>query len=95
MTKQEFETRINGTVTATEYSIVEYVYTFHPSISNTEGKEQIASIYKIGGMRLIKDMIATAQRAEHLENEIRTATTNLNSLKNAYKSLKEGMEDNE
>lgn len=95
MTQQEFENRINGKVTTAEYTVIEYVYTFHPSISNTEGKEQIANIYKIGGFRLIKDMIATAQRAERLENDIQRTTANLESLKNRYKELKEGTEDKE
>ena len=92
MTRQEFESRIDGTVTTEEYSLIEYVYTFHPSISNTEGKDQIAGIYKIGGMRLIKDMIPTAQKAEQLDNDIQNTVANLQSLRNQYKRLKEGAE---
>ena len=92
MTRQEFESRIDSNVTAEEYSLIEYVYTFHPSISNTEGKDQIAGIYKIGGMRLIKDMIPTAQKAEQLEKDIHKTTANLQDLRNQYKELKEGAE---
>lgn len=92
MTQQEFESRIDGTVTTEEYSLIEYVYTFHPSISNTEGKDQIAGIYKIGGMRLIKDMIPTAQKAEQLDRGIQNTVANLQSLRNQYKELKEGAE---
>lgn len=67
MTKQEFEERIDGTVSEKNYSIIEKVYTFHPAISNTEGKDQIAQIYKIGGMSIIRDMVKTAEVAAELE----------------------------
>lgn len=46
MTKQEFEKRIGAEISQKDYSIVEHVYTWHPSISEVEGKEQIAKLYK-------------------------------------------------
>lgn len=45
MTKQEFEKRIGAEISQKDYSIVEHVYTWHPSISEVEGKEQIAELY--------------------------------------------------
>lgn len=42
MTKQEFQKRIGAEISQKDYSIVEHVYTWHPSISEVEGKEQIA-----------------------------------------------------
>ena len=42
MTKQEFEKKIGAEISQKDYSIVEHVYTWHPSISEVEGKEQIA-----------------------------------------------------
>ena len=41
MTKQEFQKRIGAEISQKDYSIVEHVYTWHPSISEVEGKEQI------------------------------------------------------
>lgn len=42
MMKCEFEERIGGEVRQSDYNIIEHVYTWHPAISNTEGKDQIA-----------------------------------------------------
>lgn len=54
MTKQEFQKRIGAEISQKDYSIVEHVYTWHPSISEVEGKEQIAELYKSFGMPIIK-----------------------------------------
>ena len=56
MTKQEFQKRIGAEISQKDYSIVEHVYTWHPSISEVEGKEQIAELYKSFGMPIIKNM---------------------------------------
>ena len=68
MTKQEFENWIDGTVTPEDYAIIETVYTFHPSISNVNGKREISKIYGLpGGMRIIRDMLPTAKAFAALE----------------------------
>ena len=41
MTKQEFQKRIGAEISQKDYSNVEHVYTWHPSISEVEGKTQI------------------------------------------------------
>ena len=38
MQKQEFEERIERTVTDEQYKVIEEVYMWHPSIRNTSGK---------------------------------------------------------
>ena len=38
MQKQEFEERIERTVTDEQYKVIEEVYMWHPSILNTSGK---------------------------------------------------------
>ena len=81
MTKQEFEERIGGEVRQKDYDIIEYVYTWHPAISNTEGKDQIATIYKMGGMCIIKDMQPTAKLMEELDAEKREAEYQLSKIK--------------
>lgn len=45
MTKQEFQKRIGAEISQKDYSIVEHVYTWHPSISEVEGKEQMGWTY--------------------------------------------------
>lgn len=70
MMKHEFEARIKATVTAEDYEVIEKVYAFHPIIDSVDGKDQIAKLYKLGGMALIIDMVPRAEAAEQLENEI-------------------------
>lgn len=93
MTKQEFEQRLGKQVNSADYSIIEYVYNFHPSIGEIGGKDQISDLYQLGGMRLIKDMLPTAQKAEKLEDEIRKTRTTLETLKKQYEALKTGAEE--
>lgn len=47
MTKQEFQKRIGAEISQKDYSIVEHVYTWHPSISEVEGKEQMSCILEL------------------------------------------------
>ena len=42
MQKQEFEERIERTVTDEQYKVIEEVYMWHPSLRNTSGKADIA-----------------------------------------------------
>lgn len=95
MMKHEFEKKLGKPVTRKEYKDIEFVYTFHPSVSNTGGKTQIAELYKIGGIRLIRDMIPTAKKAQELENKIITANTDLMKLKHQFEMLANGEEESE
>lgn len=49
-----------------EYKIIETVYGFHPSISDVDGKEQIARLYVNFGFIIIADMYPRAKAAETL-----------------------------
>ena len=70
--RNEFEERVKKlggdttTLSVKDYEVVETVYTFHPSISNTEGKNEIAYLYVNFGMRIILDMLPTAKEMEVL-----------------------------
>lgn len=61
-----FETEI----TDRDYSIIEFVYQFHPCISETYGKKQIADLVGIYGMRIVKDMLPTARKAKEIEEKM-------------------------
>lgn len=52
MQKQEFEERIERTVTDEQYKVIEEVYMWHPSILNTSGKDEVAELYKSFGMTI-------------------------------------------
>lgn len=79
--KCEFEERIGGEVRQSDYDIIEFVYTWHPAISNTDGKDQIANLYKMAQMSIIKDMYETAQFMEKLDGERRAAENRLREIK--------------
>lgn len=88
MTKSEFESRIENSVSNKDYEIIEKVYTYHPSVSETKGKEEIAYIYRNFGMRVIKDMLATAKEVEEIQTEIQSLKLKLETLTVRYEVLK-------
>ena len=55
MQKQEFEERIERTVTDEQYKVIEEVYMWHPSIRNTSGKDEVAELYKSFGMTIFHE----------------------------------------
>ena len=73
-------TELLVTLKDNDYDTIEYVYNWHPSISNVEGKAQIAMLYVEFGMRVIEDMKATAVEVHILENDILAARHKLEEL---------------
>ena len=95
MTKNEFMSRITllgseKPVTDDEFKIIDFVYTFHPAISETEGKEQVAWLFINLGMRVFNDMTETAKRAEEIETKISSLKGEMESYKAEYSQLKRG-----
>lgn len=41
MTKEEFLQAVLNTFGETDYNVIEFVYTYHPSISNGDGKSKL------------------------------------------------------
>lgn len=52
-----------------EYKVIETVYSFHPSISNTDGKEQVANLYVDFGFIILLDMLPRARVFQNIEYE--------------------------
>lgn len=101
MTKEEFAKRVrtidpnrSGEVTPQEYALIETVYAFHPCISETEGKSQVAYLYVTFGMRIFRDMEETAVRNRSLEEAIREKRHELEKLLDEADCLRKG-EDHE
>lgn len=90
MTKQEFADLTKRDFTDTEYATIETVYTYHPSISETEGKKQITSLYETFGIRIITDMLPTANKAREYEEQIARKRYELEKLQEEFKNFKEG-----
>lgn len=87
MTKEEFTALLQRKVTDAEYADIEFVYNWYPSISNTDGKDQIAYLYNTFGMRIIRDMMPTAKKAMELDNEILATKHRLEELQEEYAKL--------
>ncbi|MBP5782424.1 MAG: hypothetical protein J6W04_02680 [Bacteroidales bacterium] len=90
MMKSEFEKIIGRTVPAEDYRVIDYVYTWHPAINNVDGKQQIADLYKIGGMAVIKGMVPATRRAEDIELRINLLKAELENLERDLDSLRRG-----
>ena len=73
-----------------EYSIIEKVYTFHPAISETEGKRQIAELYVNFGMVLIMDMVPRAELMAKKEEELRAAKAALMKVADEIEEIRKG-----
>lgn len=92
MNKQEFyrelEERGNKhKFTDEEYAVVELVYTFHPAISETEGKKQIADIVCKYGMSVIYDMKPRAEKAAELNSQLREARHRVSEIEQELRDL--------
>ena len=85
--KSEFQERINRAISDRDYAIVETVYTWHPSIDSSTGKDQMAYIYNNFGMRIIHDMLPTAEKAKDLLKRIEKLNAEVKQLREEYRAL--------
>lgn len=90
MMKQEFEERLGREVSDSEYTEIEYVYTWHPAISATDGKNQIAEIFKAGGLVVIRSMREAAEMAQDLDAELRHEMEKVRRIKQRIQKVKDG-----
>lgn len=79
--------------TTEQMKLIDYVYMYHPSISNVDGIYQIAYLYVVFGMRLILDMRNTAHAMEDYENKERKLRTELYNLKDDRECFVSGLEE--
>lgn len=90
MTDTEFLSRLPEGAripTEGEFETIQFVYNYHPAIHPSEGKDQIAMLYSTFGMRIIMDMLDTAQQAELLESERRQLKARLRELEQEEQEL--------
>ena len=88
MMKNEFEDIVQHAVSDEEYSTIEYVYTWYPTISETDGKNQIAKLYTDFGMPLIEDMMERAGKMENLDKDLHKARSQVTFVKDRIKALR-------
>ena len=90
MTKQEFTGLLGSDVADAVYADIEKVYTYHPSISEVDGKRQIVALFREFGYRIVRDMLATAQKAEDMICEIQVQRMKLEEMQEEYKLFRTG-----
>lgn len=97
MTREEFAKHVQaqrpeltGQVSDREWKLIERVYTFHPAISETDGKRQVALLYAEFGIRIFVDMAETAQSMEVIEREIREAKSHYDTLLMKAEQIRKG-----
>lgn len=99
MTKHEFLTAINdmlpegehiSCITDQEYAVIESVYNFHPSISETGGKKEIAYLYVTFGWAIIKDMEPRAKLMMEKERQLAAINSSLQELEKEMDDIKKG-----
>lgn len=89
MDKEEFLEKAGcKTINDDDYQIIEFVYTWHPSIDAVKGKTQVSILYVNFGMRIFKDMYATAEKAKNLEEQLQALRAQERKLKNEYEELR-------
>ena len=97
MMKSEFEKKLSErtgkqvSISNEDYSKIEYVYTWHPSLDPVHGKDQIARLYDEFGMRIIIDMMETAAEAESLDNDMNELLHKQAELRAKMDCLKRGV----
>lgn len=90
MMQHEFESLIGKKISADDYAIIEKVYMYHPVIKDNGGKEQIAGIYKFGGMITIRAMLQVATVAQDIEDEAMHLQKMIGVLRRRKVELAEG-----
>lgn len=88
--KNELKTDKHKYPTEEEYKLIEYVYNFHPSISETEGKKQVAYLYESFGMSIFRDMEARADFMRVKEGKLQKAKAEVERIQKQMKEVKAG-----
>ena len=84
MLQSEFDQLTSRPYTEAEFSDIHYVYCCHPAV---QSKKDIADLWTIGGICLIKDMLPTARRVEEEKCRLDAARTEYERARDAYDEL--------
>lgn len=105
MTREEFEEKrveVQGENTFvkkrpapsdSEYKEIEFVYMFYPTIDPCIGKKQIAYLYEIHGMSIIRDMMYRAKRMKDKDDALRIAKQRVQEIQSDIEMLAAGVEE--
>lgn len=77
------------------WRVIETVYLFHPSISSTYGKEEIALLYHKFGMAVIRDMLPRAQKSQLMAEKLRVVNREREKVMERIEHLANGTDTEE
>lgn len=80
-----------ASVTDEMFSDINFVYTWYPTVSETEGKQQIAYLYITFGFAIIQDMHDRAREALKIDHEIARARERLRRREDQQSQLRNGI----
>lgn len=80
MLREEFENLVDNVISPEVFEKINTVYVWHPSISDTKGKDQVAYLYINFEMQVIEDMLPRAQKIMELEQKISNCKTRIREL---------------
>lgn len=89
MTIEEFKSNLKNQdieITDAQFETIHTVYQYHPL---AETKKDIANLFEIGGMILMKDMFVRAKQIEKAEREMLYAKRVFEEANKRYMDLKE------
>ncbi|MGN0630958.1 MAG: hypothetical protein ACI4JN_06480 [Ruminococcus sp.] len=84
MLESEFERLTDKPFTPEEFEKIHYVYCYYPGVKT---HADIALIWAIGGIRLIEDMMPTAQKIADAEQEMRKARRFYEAARERYREV--------
>ena len=93
MNQTEWTQRTKNEPTAEEWVFISAVYTFHPLIGEVTGKEDIAKLFKLGGIGLIESMVSDADKAMIFETNISSTRGGIRAAKDAVADAKQRAKD--
>lgn len=80
-----------SSITDSDYSMIELVYMYHPSIKSDNSKLQIAHLYLDYGMTVIYDMVPRSKLLESKEKELNSAIAQVARIKEEIGDIKRGI----
>lgn len=78
---------------ATNWKIIECIYTWHPIFDGPNPKGKIAALFAIGGMPLMRELWRTAIRMQDADREARSAERKAVIAKDLFECAKQRVED--
>lgn len=88
MMQCEFESLITAPApTDEQYEVIEKVYTYHPLIGTSGGKQQVAALYDLMGYSIFEEMLPKADERMELETQISSVRSEIRKKEQELKEL--------